>query len=87
MSKTCKKRVHGNYKKNLPWDSKKCAGSYYQSLTVYDFLKFIDIIVTTNSLHSTIIHIKQCCYTGTFTNTKYHTTFTAYYVLDIWKQI
>ena len=24
MSKTCKKRVHGNDKKNLPWDFKKC---------------------------------------------------------------
>ena len=26
MSKICKKRVHGNDKKNLPWDFKKCPG-------------------------------------------------------------
>ena len=32
MSKTCKKRVHGNGKKNLPWDSEKCPGSLHFTL-------------------------------------------------------
>ena len=32
MSKTCKKRVHGNDKKNLPWDSKKCPGLLHFTL-------------------------------------------------------
>ena len=34
MSKICKKRVHGNDKKNLPWDSKKCTGSLHFTLLV-----------------------------------------------------
>ena len=34
MSKTCKKRVHGNDKKNLPWDSKKCPGSLHFTLLI-----------------------------------------------------
>ena len=29
MSKICKKRVHWNDKKNLPWDFKKCPISKY----------------------------------------------------------
>ena len=32
MSKICKKRVHGNDKKKLPWDFKKCTGSLHFSL-------------------------------------------------------
>ena len=32
MSKICKKRVHGNDKKNLPRDFKKCTGSLHFTL-------------------------------------------------------
>ena len=32
MSKICKKRVHGNDKKNLPGDFKKCTGSLHLPL-------------------------------------------------------
>ena len=32
MSKICKKKVHRNYKKNLPWDFKKCPRSLHFTL-------------------------------------------------------
>ena len=36
MSKICKKRVHGNDKKNLPGDFKKCPGSLHFTLLADD---------------------------------------------------
>ena len=37
MSKICKKRVHGNDKKNLPGDFKKCPGSLHFTLLTFHF--------------------------------------------------
>ena len=32
LSKICKKRIHRNDQKNLPWDFKKCTGSLHFTL-------------------------------------------------------
>ena len=50
MSKICKKRVHGNDKKNLPWDFKRCPGSLHFTLLpnpqeIADLVKFTEEIL------------------------------------------
>ena len=37
MSKICTKRIHGNDKKNLPGDFKKCPGSLHFTLLIFRF--------------------------------------------------
>ena len=56
MSKICKKRVHGNDKKHLPWDFKKCPGSIHFTL-LYVTLKLTKLLALTSATRASEIHL------------------------------
>ena len=54
MSKICKKKVHGNDKKNLPWDFKKCPGSLHYTLLSSGYQYIVKIHLMENYLQNNV---------------------------------
>ena len=55
VSKICKKRVHGNDKKNLPSDFKKCTGSLHFTLVPLKRQKVIGFLMFSGDIENPLI--------------------------------